>query len=87
MIVAMSIGRMCKRVGCVVSYEGDTSKGVKEQLDEYAGYVDDLFHEGADIPEEAGIYVFDGVAVIDVTFGSDEPVIFEGEFLKQKGDS
>jgi len=82
MVVAMSIGDTCKRIGCVVSYEGDTGHGIKESLDEYAGYVDDLFHNGASIPLESGLYNFDGLAKIDMMGGSDEPIIFDGIFSK-----
>ena len=80
MVVAMSTGDMCKRMGCVVSYDGDTRHGIKEIIDEYAGYADDLFHNGAKIPLNAGIYAFDGFAKVDMVAGPDEPIIFDGIF-------
>ena len=81
MVVAMSMASFHKS-GCVVRYDGEMGHGVKETLDDYAGSVDDLFYDGAKIPTESGIYNFIGFAKVCMIGGSDEPIVFEGEFLK-----
>lgn len=67
-------------VGCVTDYKGELGYGIKETLDEYAGYAADLFYEGAMLPKKNGIYKFTGVAEVCMIGGSDEPVLFKGEF-------
>lgn len=66
--------------GCVTEYKGELSYGIKETLDEYSSYVGDLFHEGAELPKKSGIYKFIGFAEVCMIGGSDEPIVFKGEF-------
>ncbi len=66
--------------GCVFDYKGELNYGIQETLDEYSGYLADLFHEGAELPKKSGTYKFSGFAEVCMIGGSDEPIIFNGEF-------
>lgn len=80
MVVAMSAGRPYRGNGCVVSYKGEEGHGVHECIDDYAGYLPDMFHGGSELPEKAGIYKFSGDARVHMVGGSDEQITFHGEF-------
>ena len=66
--------------GCVSGYTGELGHGIGETLDEYSGYVGDLFHDGAKLPSNSGVYIFTGFVEVCMVGGSDEPITFNGEF-------
>lgn len=49
--------------GCIVeAIDIDENPQINADIDEYGGYLGDFFCEGAELPKEAGIYIFDGIA-------------------------
>ena len=48
-------------------------------LDEYGAYLDDLFHNGEELPVQPGVYIFDGRAV-GSPYSTDDAYQYHGTF-------
>ena len=71
--------------GCVVELEYPKDDiNITADFDEWSSILDDLFHDGALLPKEPGIYLFDGYA--EGHPGGDEAYTYKGEFTKVTGN-
>jgi len=80
MLIAIARGKQNAQSGCLVKYKGEEGYGIKEVLDDYALLLPELFYSGESLPEESGLYKFEGFVWVHMVSGSDEPITFHGEF-------
>ena len=74
----------CAGGGCLVEVvEPTDNHHVSADVNEYGGDLEDFFHKGTEPPKEAGLYLFEGVA-LGAFCGSDVTYRYEGTFSRIK---